>query len=168
MTQAIRASALPAPARSPWLWVLCGGVLIATLDLIFACSFWGLRHDVAPMRILQSIAAGVLGKDSFGGGSAAAWLGAALHYAMATVMVAVYYLASLRLPALVRHPIRYGLPYGVVVYAVMTYVVIPLSAVPDSGDSPFYAAWVYSSIAFHALVVGLLSALFSKRAQRGR
>ena len=53
--------------RSPWTTVLLGGLVMGTLDLLFACTFWGVLRDVAPERILQSIAAGVQGTAAFEG-----------------------------------------------------------------------------------------------------
>ena len=55
-----------------WRWLLAGGVFVATLDALFAIGFWYLRNAVPPMRILQSIAAGLLGEASFSGGVATA------------------------------------------------------------------------------------------------
>jgi len=52
----------------------------------------------------------LLGPASFEGGLPTAWLGAALHYFIATAIVVVYYAASLRLPALVRRQRRRARP----------------------------------------------------------
>jgi len=43
---------------------------------------------------------------------------------------AIYYAASRKLKVLVDQPIVCGLAYGIPVYLVMTFVVLPLSAVP--------------------------------------
>ena len=70
-------------------WMLLGGLCAGTLDILFATGFWALR-GVAPQRILQSVAAGVLGKASFGGGAASAALGLGLHYLIAIAMASAY------------------------------------------------------------------------------
>jgi uncharacterized membrane protein YagU involved in acid resistance len=145
-----------------WRWVLAGGVFVATLDALFATGFWYLRNAVPPVRILQSIAAGLLGEASFEGGAATAWLGAALHCAIAIVMVAVYALAARRWPRLTGHPWSSGLAYGALLYGAMTWVVVPLSA---ASPSPKVPAWIAASIAMH-LFIGLLCAVFTRRAQR--
>lgn len=145
-----------------WRWLLAGGVFVATLDALFAIGFWYLRNAVPPIRILQSIAAGLLGEASFSGGAATAWLGAALHYGIAIVMVAVYALAAHRLPRLRTHPWSSGLLYGALLYVVMTFVVVPLSA---ASPSPAIASWVAASVAMH-LLIGLLCAAFTRRALR--
>ncbi len=49
------------------------------------------------MRILQSIASGLLGASAFQGGPQTAALGALLHFFIALVAAAVYYAAGLSL-----------------------------------------------------------------------
>lgn len=154
-------AAYPQVQRSPWPVLLLGGLVVGTFDILFAISFWRIGYGTAPSRIFQSIAAGLLGQASYEGGAATAWLGAVLHYFIASVIVLVYYLASLRIPKLVERPIPYGLLYGIGVYIVMNYVVIPLSAT-QSGR--FNLAWVASSIVVHAVLIGLPAAIFARRA----
>ena len=154
-----------APARkSPWISVLSGGLALGTLDLIFACTYWNLARDVAPIRILQSIAAGVQGKAAFDGGAASAMLGAVCHYFIATMMVLAYYLVSARWRALLQHPVRYGLLYGLLLFAVMTWIVVPLSnASPPKAIS---LPWVASSIVMH-MVFGVICAWYARQARSG-
>lgn len=144
----------------PTLRILTAGLTVGTLDLIFAFSFWALR-DVSPVRILQSIAAGVQGTAAFAGGASSALLGAACHYLIATVMVLAYYLAGRRVATLLEHPVRYGLPYGLLLYAAMTWIAVPLSNAPVS-QSPD-AAWMVASLAMH-LVLGMVCARFARHA----
>ena len=105
-----------------------GTLIVGTADILDAFIFFGLR-GTRPVRILQGIASGILGRDAFSGGAATAALGAVLHYFIAFAIVWVFLAASRRLPALARRPWLYGPLYGLVVYAVMNYVVIPLSLV---------------------------------------
>ena len=149
--------------RSPWTTVLLGGLVMGTLDLLFACTFWGLLRDVAPERILQSIAAGVQGRPAFEGGAGSAMLGAVCHYFIATMMVLAYFVASGRVSGLIEHPVRYGLVYGLVLYGAMTYVVVPLSNAPQ--PTKVYLPWMLASIIMHA-VFGVICAWFARRARR--
>ena len=147
--------------RSPWGPLLLGGLVVGTLDILFAILYWRFAAGTPASRIFQSVAAGLLGAASFAGGAASAWLGAALHYFIATSIVAVYYVAARRIAALTANPIRYGAAYGLVAYVVMNYVVIPLSA---AGPSRFNARWVASSIVVHALLIGVPAAIFARQA----
>ena len=139
--------------------IVIGGLVVGTLDAVFATTFWGLR-DVPAIRIFQSIAAGLLGKASFEGGIATAWLGAGLHYFIATMMVLAYYLVAKRYRVLSQRPIAYGLAYGLFLYAFMQYVVVPLSA---AMQGKFHLDWIASSIVMHA-VLGVICAWFARRA----
>ena len=77
----------------------------------------------------QSVASGLLGKASYEGGNATIVLGLALHFFIAFVMALVYVKASHRLPVLVCRPVLMGVLYGFVLYVVMNFVVVPLSAI---------------------------------------
>lgn len=139
--------------------ILLGGGAAALLDIVNACAFWYLYGGTPPQRILQAIAAGLLGKDAFAGGAATAVLGLALHFLIAFGMGAVYWLACRRWPALVARPVAAGLAYGVVTWVAMNYVVVPLSrATPP----PFIPAWFVDGILAHLLLVGLLLAFTAR------
>jgi hypothetical protein len=44
-----------------------GGLVVGSLDITYAILFWSFR-DVKPIRVFQSVAAGVLGPASREGG----------------------------------------------------------------------------------------------------
>src|SRR5471030_3155430 len=81
--------------------ILAGGAIAGTLDIAFAFTFAGM-HGASPLRVLQFIASGLLGRDSFAGGWWSGALGAACHYTILTVAASLYLVASLRLTALAR------------------------------------------------------------------
>lgn len=141
--------------------VLYGGLLAGALDLIYICAFVAVLYGIGPQRVLHSIAAGWLGREGAqAGGAATAALGFVSHFAIAVVMAVVYFLAAKRLPALARHPWRYGMLYGLALYVAMTYVVVPLSA---AGDGTL-KAWQWTDLAHigsHVFLVGVPCALAS-------
>ena len=149
--------------RSPaWLQVVLGGLLVAIGDTIFASTLWFGWSVPGLVKLFQTIAVGVLGKASFDGGVAAAGLGAGLHLFMATMFVVVYTLASQRVPALLRRPFVHGPLYGVVLYVVMNFVVMPLSRV-DAHPTLQHSDWIILSILAH-MVFGVICVLFARRA----
>jgi hypothetical protein len=150
-----------AQSRPAAFHVIAGGLTLATIDLIYACSFWAWLRHVSPVRLLQYIASGAIGQASFDGGIATALLGAGLHYFIATMMVLTYYLASRRYRALAQHPVLYGVPYGLLLWGVMTHVVVPLSQAQPSAH-PLMLAMV-SNFLMH-LLFGVICALFARRA----
>ncbi len=148
--------------------VLLGGLVAGTLDLAYASTFWGLQIGFTPKQIMQSVAAGWLGRDAaYAGGWPSALLGLASHYGIAIAMAATFYLACLRWPALARRPLRNGALYGAVLYAVMTYVVVPLSNA-GGGELPPWRWENLSHIAGHMLLVGVPCALAARAALASR
>ncbi len=99
------------------------------LDALYATVLWGFILGDNPAGVWQSVAAGLLGKASYEGGNATALLGLALHFFIAFVMALVYVRAARRLPILVQRPLAVGVAYGLVLYLVMNFVVVPLSAI---------------------------------------
>lgn len=145
-----------APGRA----LLYGTLVVGALDILEVMVFAGMR-GVAPARVLQGIASGLLGRGAYGGGVPAAALGALLQFFIAFVVVAVYQLPSRRLPVLVRAPLLCGAVYGVLVYAAMNLVVVPASAAAIGKPT---AAGVINGLLIHALGVGIPSALFARAA----
>jgi uncharacterized membrane protein YagU involved in acid resistance len=128
-----------------WAGLACG-----VLDLTAALVTWGLK-GVPPPRLLQGIAAGLLGKRSFDGGWETAVLGAACHFFIAFSAATVFYLASRQISWLTQRPFLSGPLYGVAVYLVMYWIVMPLSASPPRA---FSWAATFLAIATHIVCVG--------------
>ena len=145
-------------------WVVAGGLLAGALDITYACVFWGIKAGVAPIRVFQSVAAGLLGPESFDGGVPTAALGLALHFSIAMSMAVTYYLIARSWRLLVRRVWICGIAYGLVLYCIMNYIVLPLSAAGRGSADPL---WVGLSIAVHAFLIGLPIALASRRALAG-
>src|SRR5690349_25111993 len=81
-----------------------GGVLVGIFDLVFAFTFYGLILKAPALRIFQSVAAGVLGRQAaVEGGVRTFFLGIVLHFLVATCIATVYYLVSLLLPLVLRY-----------------------------------------------------------------
>jgi hypothetical protein len=131
--------------------IVSGGLAAGILDLSAACFTWSLR-GVKPIRLLQTIASGVLGMSAFKRGLESASLGIGLHFLIAFTATAVYYVASRTLDFMTQQAVVSGLLYGIAVYAFMNLVVIPLSAVPRS---PFSSTALIVGLIVHMLCVGL-------------
>lgn len=145
--------------------ILGGGLLGGAFDITYACVVWAFR-GVSPIRVGQSVASGLLGRDAaIAGGVATGLLGFALHFAMALIMAAVYYVAATRIPLLVKRAAWCGPLYGLGIYLTMNYVVLPLSAIGQHGGTgPLYL--VIPEILVHMFLVGLTIALFTRKALR--
>ncbi|MEJ6001281.1 hypothetical protein [Paucibacter soli] len=85
--------------------VLLGGSIAGALDILFAISF-AAYQGATPVRLLQTVASGLLGSAAFAGGLPVAALGLALH------------------------PLLAGGLFGALVFLAMRLLVLPLSAFP--------------------------------------
>jgi hypothetical protein len=144
-----------------WRLVVTGGLVAGTFDIVYACVFWAIKRGVAPQRILQRVASGWLGDASLTGGWPTAALGFATQYFIALSMTVAYYLVARRWPALWERAAACGAAYGLLLYGLMNYVVVPLSAAGPGSKDPL---WVGMSIVVHMLLIGLPIALFARRA----
>ncbi len=147
--------------KKPSAYVLLGGLVAGSFDITYACTFWYLKRGVLPSRVFQSVAAGLLGDASFTGGWRTAALGLGLHYFLATSMAVTYYLFARHWSDLWEKPFVYGPMYGVLLYGIMNYIVVPLSAANPGSRN---LLWVLLSIAVHALLIGTPCAIFARRA----
>jgi hypothetical protein len=138
--------------------VLAGGLVAGTLDITYACLFWAIKADLPARRIFQSVAAGLLGKASFEGGTATAALGLGLHYFIACSMAVAYYLVARQWSALLERPIVMGAAYGLLLYGIMNFIVVPLSRAGGGGAKD--PLWVGLSIVVHMFLIGVPIALF--------
>jgi hypothetical protein len=142
--------------RTPLGYAVAGGLIGATLDIIYAFVFHGLR-GIAPVSILQSIASGVMGMSAYSGGAATAMLGALLHLAIVVIAALVFLAASRRWRWLVEHPIVSGAVFGLCMYGVMNFIVVPLSAFPT--PQTFGALSLITGLLAHVFLVGVPIAL---------
>ena len=151
--------------RRALLPVVGAGLTAGAFDIVYACTVWGFR-GVSPIRVGQSVAAGLLGREAaVAGGVWTGLLGFLLHFSMAIIMAGVYYAAATRLPLLVKRAIPCGIVYGLGLYIVMNYVVVPLSAIGPRSTSPPLSL-VIPEVLVHMFLVGLTIALFTRRALR--
>jgi hypothetical protein len=105
--------------------IAVGGLLAGTIDIAAACVInWR-----SPPVILHVIASGILGSAAFRAGASSAVFGLILQWLMSLLIAAVFVIGVQWFPALRRRWMAAGLFYGVVIFAVMNYAVVPLSAV---------------------------------------
>ena len=141
--------------------VLVGGSIAGTLDILFAISFAGYS-GVAPTRLLQTVASGLLGKAAFSGGIPTAALGLVLHFGMSYLWAGIFLLAARRLPRLRHQPVASGILFGVAVFFTMRLVVLPLSAFPYPVS--FKALATALDLLSHTFLFGVPIALAARRA----
>lgn len=142
--------------------LICG-----TLDISDALVYYRLRFNVAPARLLQSIASHLIGRSAFSGGFRYAMFGLALHYFIAAFWISVFVVAAQYITILSRRPIICGALYGLLIYGVMNFLILPYTrnASPLSRDPFNLLNGVFALIIFMGIFVALCNQRFAPIAQ---
>lgn|SRR5574337_1966 len=139
-----------------WRVILAGGLISGTVDIGAA----SLINWLNPAIILHAIASGVLGRASFAGGAASAVLGLVLQWLMSLLIVAIFVLLAFIFTIARRYWIVAGIAYGVLVFFVMNYVVVPLSAAPFRAQHFTVSKFIENLLAM--VLFGLIIAFFAR------
>ena len=110
--------------------ILYAGALVGVLDITAACIQVYVASGMMPIRLLQGVAGGLLGRGSYNGGFATAALGLVMHFTMAMTVATIFYALSRRfpLPQKLLGVVAVGLLYGAAVFAVNNFVTAPFLA----------------------------------------
>lgn len=156
MTAAVAAPAAQ-PSRSSRIVsaILAGGMTAGVFDFTVAC----VESGRSPLVIGKAVATGWFGKAAIQGGTDVAVIGIASHFAIMLGFAAAFVLASLREPALRRWFFVTGPLYGAVIFDVMRFIVMPLSAAGYGMPKP---PVVFYEFAGHVFLVGLVIAAWAR------
>jgi hypothetical protein len=133
---------------------LYAGLIAGTVDIGAACTING----VMPGPVLRFITSGLLGTPL----SHEPWvycLGMMLQWLMSIIIAAIFVAAAVKIPALLRQWVAAGIAYGILVYLVMTFVVVPLSRA--KGGHLTLASVILNLLAM--IVFGLIVAYIAQR-----
>jgi len=133
-------------------------VCSSDLDILWASSLtlW-FGRDLAAM--LRFVASGPFPAAS-DWGLAGAFLGLAVHFSLMGIMAAIFMIAWTRTDQLQRHPFLGGMGYGLLTYAVLDFIVVPLrfpTAWPPSTTS------IVTQLFAHLMLVGLVFAMIARQ-----
>ena len=105
--------------------IAVAGIAGAVVDAIYFSTIALLKGN-SPVKVLQSIAGFWFGSRTFDLGDLSAIVGAATHIGLATLMAAGFVILALRTDTIRKKPIATGLAYGLLLYAIMYQMVMPL------------------------------------------
>lgn len=153
------AAASPAAASTPMPKVLTailgGGLMAGVFDFTVAC----VESGKPPLFIGKAVATGWFGKAAIQGGLDVSLIGIASHFAIMLAFAAAFVLASVREQALRRWFFVAGPLYGAVIFDVMRFIVMPLSAAGYGMPKP---PVLFYEFAGHVFLVGLVIAAWSR------
>jgi hypothetical protein len=141
--------------------ILGGGFMAATFDFFAAMLIYGGTAS----GVAKAIARGWFGAAVKTMPPIVDVIGVASHYFILLVAAAIFVLTSLRLPVLRRMAWIAGPLFGICIYVVMHFVVLPLSAL-HAVNNPKGLQFV-EEFCGHMFVIGLPIALWA-RAMLGR
>lgn len=140
--------------------ILLGGFIIGCIDGAAACINVYIKLGMMPDRLFQYVATGILGRDAFTGGLAAALLGLLAHFFIATAATGVFFFLYTKISFLKKYDLLCGAAYGVLVWLTMSFIVVPLSAVPPSNPG---TTAIITGILIHIFIIGMPISYLARR-----
>ena len=148
--------------KSIWTPIAIATLVCGTLDISFAMILTLLRGK-AIGNVLRFVASGPF-PDAIQWGTTGALLGLLVHFTLMGIMVAVFVLGARELRHNIDMPFRAGLAYGVVTWAIMNLIVVPLRFhTPFPPPTMAMATQLFA----HIVLVGLPTAFVARRYLRG-
>ena len=151
---------LAAPRSRVLTAILGAGLTAGVLDFSLAC----VESGKPPLFIGKAVATGWFGKAAFQGGLDVSLIGIVSHFAIMLCFASAFVLAAVREPALRRWFFIAGPLYGAVIFDVMRFIVMPLSAAGYGMPKP---PVLFYEFAGHVFLIGLVMASWT-RAMLGR
>jgi hypothetical protein len=133
--------------------LVCG-----TLDVIYPTALTLMRGK-DPAAMWRGVASGPF-PGAGGWGTPGVLAGLVVHFTLMAIIVAAYMLAARARPALLDRPRLSGIAYGLITYAVMNLVVLPLRF---GAPLPPPMLSIATQLTAHILLVGLPIAFIAAR-----
>ncbi len=109
--------------------ILVAGLTAAALDIIGAIVVYAFILDITTVqKVLQSVAAGALGKAAFTWGWTTALIGLAFHTLIALIFAAFFYIIYPYWKKVFSNKWIAGFVYGCCVWAVMNLIVLRITS----------------------------------------
>jgi predicted ester cyclase len=136
---------------------VAAGVVAGLVDIGVASVIDAAR----PSTVLRAISSGIVGMAAYSGGPSVVVLGLALQISMSVAIAGTYAFASRRLAWLISRPIAAGSVFGVAVFIVMNFVVVPFSRF---APKPAHLTWTWALLNVLAMLLfGIVVAIVVRR-----
>lgn len=138
-------------------------LIAGTLDILSAVVF-SIMGGSTPIRMLQSVASGPFGDVALANTSYAA-AGLIVHFAIMACMVTAYMVAARQWRLLPDRPILAGALYGILLWLVMYWIVLPLRF---HISHPSQLVPIAKQLFSHIILVGIPIGLVARRYLRSQ
>lgn len=147
-------------SSSPTKTILWSSLVAGILDAIAGVIVYYIYFGLNPLQVLQFIAAGVYGPEAINGGIGMILAGTFFHFLIAYVVAVIYYIAYPKIAILRKSKVMMGLIYGLGIWLVMNFLILPYSNIPKG---PFNMGLAIVGIVWHMVLVGLPIALITSK-----
>jgi hypothetical protein len=124
--------------------IVFAAFIAGTLDITAACTHAYLARGTTPAQVLKFVASGIWGQSAFTGGSQSVFAGLGLHYLIAYSWATLFFFAypflQKYLPQAAQNLALMAIVYGGFVWSVMTFVILPMSNIPQRPFNPLQAS----------------------------
>ncbi|MBX7197884.1 MAG: DUF1440 domain-containing protein [Rhodospirillaceae bacterium] len=144
--------------------ILAGMLIVGAMDFAYASLATVLRGG-SFTRLWQFVGSGLLGKAAFEMGVAGVLCGVACHFLIMGAFAAAICLLYKKVPLIEKQPMVSGVLYGIGIWLVMNFVVVPLSNTGTGAPPMALNAVMNLGFAMH-LVIGLSLVLIARRGLR--
>ncbi len=136
-----------------WATIIIAGGTAGAIDFLYASTMTVMAGQPAT-RAWMGVAAALFGKSMvIEIGTPMAAVGAALHFLITISAAAIFYVAAVRQPLLLKHRLVSGVAFGILFFLAMNYVIVPLSLI---GRPIFVGAnRIARELLTHVIVIGL-------------
>src|SRR5690554_1214577 len=117
--------------------LLKAGLLVGTLDILAAFLHYYVKTHNNPIAVLHYIASGAFGDEAYEDGLSMALWGLLFHFLIAFSFTGLFFWLYRFWPAFRRLGVFVCIAYGVFMWSVTQFLVIPLSRIPDTSTIRF-------------------------------
>ncbi|MFM9839916.1 MAG: hypothetical protein ACKVOQ_16740 [Cyclobacteriaceae bacterium] len=132
--------------------VLKSGLIVGAFDAVAASLQAYIMRGITPDKVFTFVASGAFGQSAYEGGSIMALIGLVFHFIIAIGWTFIFYVAFPKLTILQSNKFFVGMAYGIFIWLIMNFVVIPLSLI---GLRPFNLVSASIQIIIHLFVIGV-------------
>ena len=146
-------------SKSKFVTVLQTCLLTGTLDALAALL---ISYKIPPAVIFKFIASGWFGRQAMSGGTSMILWGLVFHYLIAAFFTATLFWLYPRIVNVLKNKYMIGILYGLVIWIIMNYIVLPITNIPKS-NSHLELISLLKGIAALIICVGLPVALIADK-----
>jgi uncharacterized membrane protein YagU involved in acid resistance len=127
------------------------------LDILYAALMSSV-FGRGPAAMLRMVASGPFPAATKWGATGSG-LGLAVHFTLMAIMAACFVIAARNWPALLGRPIRSGVIYGLITYAIMNWLVVPIRfGTPLPPEPRAIVSQLFAHIALVGIPIALVAA----------